>query len=78
MGSMVQNDTAVVILLITHLLTLAIAGLCFAGFFLRRRARLSEESSPGKLPSHAMFPQRPSSWLAIRAATPERVRNALG
>lgn len=78
MGSTAQNDTAVIILLIVHLLTLAIACLFCVGFLMRRRARHSAERSPSKLPAHSLFPQRPSTWLAIRSATPERVRDALG
>jgi hypothetical protein len=78
MGSTAQNDAAVIILLIAHMLALAMVCLCFAGLFLRRRARMADEASGGKVLAHSMFPQRPSSWLAIRAATPERVRSALG
>ena len=79
MGSTAQNDAAAIIMLIGHLLGLVIiAGLFWVGVILRRRARLSEEASAGKVPAHSMFPQRPSTWLAIRSATPERVRDSLG
>ncbi|MGH8023418.1 MAG: hypothetical protein ACRED1_07540 [Limisphaerales bacterium] len=65
-------------LLLVHLVALAIACLFFIGVFLRRRSRISPDDLAVDLPTHAMFPQRPSCWLAIRATTPERVRGALG
>lgn len=78
MGSTAQTETAVIMLLIVQWLALAVACLFCVGLFLRRRARLVHETPPETIPAHAIFPQRPSCWLAIRAATPERVRSALG
>ncbi|HEV2453433.1 MAG TPA: hypothetical protein VGY98_04185 [Verrucomicrobiae bacterium] len=75
MGSTAQNDAAVMTMLL--FLAMAVACILCAGFFVRRRARLAE-SPWNSLPAHAIFPQRPSCWLAIRSATPERVRSALG
>ncbi|HEV2328132.1 MAG TPA: hypothetical protein VGY56_05005 [Verrucomicrobiae bacterium] len=54
------------------------ACLFFVGIYAHRRTRTAEETSGGRVPAHSMFPQRPACWLAIRAATPERVRSALG
>lgn len=78
MGSTAQNDMAVIMMLIVHLLGLAMACLFFVGIYAHRRTRTAEETSGGRVPAHSMFPQRPACWLAIRAATPERVRSALG
>jgi hypothetical protein len=78
MGSTAQTETAVIMLLIVNWLALAVACIFCVGLFLRRRAKVTAGASMGKVPSHAIFPQRPSYWLAIRSATPERVRSALG
>lgn len=78
MGSAAQNDIAVVLMLIVHMLALALACSFFIGIFLRRRARIAGGPAAANVPPHAIFPQRPACWLAIRAATPERVRSALG
>lgn len=78
MGSTAQNDTAVIIMLIVHLVGLAMVCLFFVGIYLFRRTRMAEEASRGRVLAHSMFPQRPACWLAVRAATPERVRSALG
>lgn len=77
MGSTAQSETAVIMLLIVQWLALAVACLFCVGLFLRRRSRVSGTSG-GIVPAHAIFPQRPACWLAIRSATPERVRAALG
>lgn len=78
MGSTAQNGLAIILLLIVHMLALGVACLFCVGLYMRRRARLANERSASNVPPRAMFPQRPACWLAIRAATPERVREALG
>jgi len=78
MGSTAQNEMAVIMLLIVQWLALAVACLFCVGLFLRRRARLSGGAYNANVPPYSIFPQRPSCWLAIRSATPEQVRDALG
>jgi hypothetical protein len=78
MGSTAQTETAVIMLLIVLWLAMGVACLFCIGLFVGRRARISAHVPKGNLPIHAIFPQRPACWLAIRAATPERVRSALG
>ena len=77
---MAQNDVAVLMFLIMHFVGLAIAcAFCIGIIVARRRARLLEQrSGNAALPSHIIFPQRPSCWLAVRAASPENVQAALG
>ncbi|HEY1788427.1 MAG TPA: hypothetical protein VGJ73_09745 [Verrucomicrobiae bacterium] len=65
-------------LLIVQWLALAMACLFCVGLFLRRRNRVSTNSPGSNVPHHSIFPQRPACWLAIRSATPESVRAALG
>jgi hypothetical protein len=68
-------------LLTAHLLALAVACLIFGVMlFLHRRGKAKIAApvpSPTVLFQHAA-PLRPTTWLAIRAATPTAVQNALG
>lgn len=69
-------------LLTAHLLALAVACLIFGWMiFLHRRAQRLEKITE-RIPKQAFlepnFPQRPTTWLAIRSATSEMVQTALG
>jgi hypothetical protein len=77
MGSTAQTETALIMLIVLWL-AMGVACLFCVGLFVGRRARISAHVAKGNVPLHAIFPQRPACWLAIRAATPERVRSALG
>jgi hypothetical protein len=68
-------------LLMVHMLALLVACAFCVGIISRRRAQAFEQkikSQLAPLPSQIIFPQRPTSWLAIRAASPEGVQAALG
>ncbi len=80
MGAVEQNSLAVVMMLAAHFVALVIACLFCVGIVLRHRAwaRKQEGSNFSIVPSHVMFPRRPSSWLAIRGASPQAVQSALG
>jgi hypothetical protein len=67
-------------LLAAHMLALAIAcAFCLGIYFARRRANSQERKEPLlNIPSQTIFPQRPTTWLAIRAASTEGVQTALG
>jgi len=79
MGVTVQTDAVVVTLLVATVLAISFACIFCVGIFLRRRAWMLEEAAGvSTIPSQTIFPQRPSYWLAIRAASPERVQAALG
>jgi hypothetical protein len=75
-------DDFPLVLLAMHGVALGI-GIVFMSwiFALRRRAHWLEQSAPPSAapPALALFaPQRPTVWLAVRAATPEAVQSALG
>ena len=80
MGAVEQNSLAVFLMLAAHGVALVIACIFLLGIIMRRRAwaRKQGEGLSSTVPSHAIFPRRPSSWLAIRAANPEAVQSALG
>lgn len=81
MGVVEQNNAAVLVLLLMHMLALAFACVFCIGIISRRRIRTLEEQSRRRvlpIPSHIIFPQRPACWLAIRAASPQGVQAALG
>jgi len=69
-------------LLTAHFLALAVACAIFGVMlFLHRRARKKLKSEPIVPPSvlfQPAFRQRPTTWMAIRAATPGTVQRALG
>jgi len=80
MSPVLQGNAAILALLLIHLLALLVAcAFCF-GIVLRRHARASGRAgrNVSALPSHTIFPQRPTCWLAVRGSTPERVKDALG
>jgi hypothetical protein len=76
------TDAETLMLLTAHLLALAVACLIFGWMiFLHRRAQRLEkitERIPKQTFLEPNFPQRPTTWLAIRSATPEMVQTALG
>lgn len=80
MGVVEQNGMAVLVMLATHFVALAIACLFFVGIIARRRnlALAQLAASSVTVPSQTIFPQRPTCWLAIRGASPESVQAALG
>lgn len=67
-------------LIMSYVLAMAVAGVVFAVIYLRNRR--SQQLSPFSHVSPSLLfdtaPQRPVTWLAIRAATPETVLQALG
>lgn len=67
-------------LLVAHMLALAVACVIFGVIvFLHRRARMrSTVVVPPSILFQPAFPHRPSTWLAIRAGTPQSVQRALG
>lgn len=77
-----QNDAATLLLLAPHFLALGIACLVFFWMiYLRRRAQRFEEIAarvPKQISIAPGLPQRPTTWLAVRSATPETVQAALG
>jgi hypothetical protein len=81
MGPVVQSNAMVLSLLLMHALVLAFACLFCVAIIWRRRALLQEQRAGRNLspiPLQTIFPQRPSCWLAVRSASPERVQAALG
>lgn len=81
MGVVEQTNAIVWMMLAVHMLALGIACFFFVGIYVsRRRARLLEQYSEhlAIIPPQTIFPQRPTSWLAIRAASTEGVLAALG
>jgi hypothetical protein len=80
MTPVLQSDSAVLMLLLMHILALLTAcAFCF-GIILRYRNRPTGQGGQNVsiLPSQTIFPQRPTCWLAVRGSTPERVQEALG
>src|SRR5476651_1733156 len=69
-------------LLLAHFLALGVAVMVFLWmFFLHRRAQKVEiiaAQIPKQILLAPIYPQRPTTWLAIRSATPEIVQSALG
>jgi hypothetical protein len=67
-------------LMMSYMLAMAVAGVIFAVIYFRNRR--SQESRPFSQVSPSLLfeavPQRPVTWLAIRATTPEMVLQALG
>jgi len=79
MGAVEQNGMAVVMMLATTFLALAVSCIFSLGIFSRRRNRaLAQLAASATVPSQTIFPQRPTCWLAIRGASPESVQAALG
>lgn len=68
-------------LLAAHLLALAVACIIFAAIYLMHR-RGKRLGPPPLVPPSVLFqshvPHRPTTWVAIRAATPAAVQRALG
>jgi hypothetical protein len=77
-----QNDATTLMLLAWHFLALGVAVMVFLWMiFLHRRAQRLEKVAaqiPKQISIAPVFPQRPTTWLAIRSATPEAVQAALG
>ncbi|HEY1663216.1 MAG TPA: hypothetical protein VGI03_12425 [Verrucomicrobiae bacterium] len=75
------TNAATLMLMMSYILALAVACIIFVVILIvqRRRAKELQSSSP---PSPSVLfdavPQRPVTWLAIRAAAPEAVMQALG
>ena len=69
-------------LLVAHFLALGVAVMVFLWMILlHRRAQklgIIAAQIPKQIPLAPVFPQRPTTWLAIRSATPEAVQAALG
>jgi hypothetical protein len=69
-------------LLATHFLALGVAVMVFLWIkFLHRRAQKSEiiaAQIPKLISPAPVFPQRPTTWLAIRSVSPQAVQAALG
>lgn len=69
-------------LLWTHFLAFGVVVMVFLWMlFLHRRAKRLEEITTNiakHFPLAPVHPQRPTTWLAIRSATPEAVQSALG
>ena len=81
MGVTAQTDAAVLVLLIAHFVALTIACAFWLLIVLRKRAHALQQPIKKSRPAVAyqtIFPKRPTCWLAIRTASPERVRLALG
>ncbi len=80
MGVVEQNGIAVLMMLATTFLALAVSCTFFLGIFSRRRNRALAQlaASSMTVPLQTIFPQRPTCWLAIRGASPESVQAALG
>jgi len=77
-----QNDAVTLMLLAAHFLALGVAVMVFLWMiFLHRRAQRFGKIA-GQIPKHIslepVFPQRPTTWLAIRSVNPETVQAALG
>lgn len=75
-----QNTAVVLTLLAVTVLAISFACIFCVGIIIRRRRTwpLELPVRVSTVPFQTIFPQRPSCWLAIRAASPERVQSALG
>jgi hypothetical protein len=81
MGVTEQSDAVVLMLLATTVLAISFACAFCIGIISRRRTQALKQLVPRRfnsVPHQTIFPRRPTCWLAIRAASPERVRLALG
>lgn len=80
MGVVAQTNAIVFMMLAVHMLALVIAcTFCVGIYVARRRAKLLRKIGQTPIvPSQTIFPQRPTTWLAIRAASTEGVQAALG
>jgi hypothetical protein len=75
------TDEEILMLLMIHMLALSVACAIFVVILVVQRKRAREMQAASSVPPSVLFdngPQRPVTWLAIRAATPEAVLQALG
>jgi len=81
MNPVLQNNAAVLMLLLIHVLALVVACLFCFGIVLRRRAYPPDYNPVQRvstISAQTIFPHRPTCWLAIRGSSSERVQEALG